>query len=77
MICMNKNDPNHPVKRKYRVTILRHDGTPFVVEHAKHVLHKNGNPVIEIYLGEHNVDRKMIWMPWDKIDHVIITEENE
>lgn len=65
----------HPIKRKYAVTILRYDGTAFTIQHVKHVLHKDN--LLEIYLGEHNVDRMIQWFPMTHVDHIDITEENE
>ena len=66
----------HHGKRKYKVTILRVDGTPWIVEHCKHVLFK-ANRLIELYIGEHNIDRELILLPMDRVDHIYIEEENE
>ena len=67
---------HHPIRRKYKVTILRQDGTAWVIEHAKHVLFKTSY-IIEVYLGEHNVDRRMLLIPLAHIDHLYLEEENE
>lgn len=66
---------NHPGNRKYKVTVLRTDGTPWIIEHCKHVLFKVPG-VFEIYWGEHNVDRKLILLPASHVDHIYVEEEN-
>lgn len=65
---------NHPIGRKFRVTILGIDGTAWIVEHSKHVLYRRAG--LELYTGEHNQDRVRYLIPWSIVDHVEIEEEN-
>ena len=70
---MTPGENRHPVDRRYTVRILRYDGTYWAKEHVKHVLFKPY--YVELFIGEHNVDRERIVMPKEHIDHVLITEE--
>jgi len=65
-------------KRRYHVEILRVDGTAWAVpELAKHVLHKDGGKCLEIYLREHDEGRQLLLVPYERIDHVYVTEVND
>lgn len=65
---------NHPARQRFKVTILRIDGTSWVVEHVKHVLYRD--QVLELYLGEHGLNRVRRGVPWHLIDHFDIEEES-
>lgn len=71
---MEKHPPHHSANQRWTVNILRYDGTYFVKKDCKHVLFKPTH--VEIYLGEHNVDRKMIVFPWNHIDHIEVIEQS-
>jgi len=60
---------------KQTVEVLRIDGTPWRIEHAKHVLFREHD--IFIYLGEHSADRKLVIIPRHRIDHLNLIEEVE
>lgn len=66
---------NHPETRRYRVTVLRTDGTAWVLDKpVKHVLFKPDTNVFEIYQGEHGQDRRLIILPYLRVDHIYIEE---
>lgn len=59
---------------RYKVVIRRSDGTPWTVEHCKHVL-RQGNELV-MFKGEHDVDREVVRVDMSKIDHYNVHEEN-
>lgn len=63
----------HPTGRLFRLTILRVEGTAWIIEHCKHVLARD--LVLEAYVGEHNVNRIRYGVPLARIDHYTIEEE--
>ena len=64
---------HHPAGRRFRLTVLRIEGTAWIIEHCKHVLARD--LMLEAYVGEHNVDRVRYGIPWARIDHYTIEEE--
>ena len=64
---------NHPKGRSFQVTILRIDGTSWVLKRCKHVLYRAAG--LELYRGEHGQDRVRTLIPWAIVDHADIEEE--
>jgi len=62
-------------KHLYSVTILRVDGTPWPIEHVKHVILKAHD--YALYVGEHGKGRKLILIPRDRVDHIEVEEETQ
>ena len=56
----------------WTVRIVRTDGTTVDYSHVKHVMKRCGG--VELILGEHGVDRKYVYYPPSRIDHVIVAE---
>jgi hypothetical protein len=56
----------------FNVEVLRVDGTAWLIENVKHVI--EGLSIIKFYIGEHGKDRKVIWVPISRIDHLNILE---
>lgn len=59
-------------RKPMTVEVLRKDGTAWTVDHVKHVV--EGVNFVKLYVGEHDVDRKVIWIPVARIDHLNIAE---
>jgi hypothetical protein len=55
------------------VEVLRKDGTAWPVKSVKHVV--EGENFVKLYVGEHEVDRRVIWIPVARIDHLNIVED--
>lgn len=52
----------------FSVEVLRVDGTAWHIKNVKHVI--EGVNVVKFYVGEHGIDRKVIWIPTSRIDHL-------
>jgi hypothetical protein len=59
-------------KNLMTVEVLRKDGTAWLVERVKHVI--EGENIVKLYIGEHGADRRVIWIPLARIDHLNIVE---
>lgn len=56
----------------FPVEVLRGDGTTWLVQKVKHVV--EGVNFVKLYVGEHDADRKVVWIPVARIDHLNILE---